>query len=352
MDVGMSLWLPGGELGEYRAMRPQHEIVDTTLEVGAVRYEMLEAMRSWRLTIDGDVPARPVHRGAASDRDAHVRAGPPLRRAARRRSAPTAVGGSGPRSAEAAAAAEHVGKGHFEQAGVVERLDGGRRRAPRVERRAAATATAPGGRAGGAGRGCGGGSASTSTRRCTSVASGSAPTPATSIGAGCGTAAARRACRVAPANRARGRRADPASVHLTCSTRRGGPIDLLGDVQRVADIGRTAGTLVNEGLARWTYRDADGATRSGYGICEYLHQLDAAGRPVVAVVEWCDRPTTKWPAARHGPWAGPWRTSSGSRAVPRASPAPFDLVASRWHAATADPPAGAGRPSTQGAKVA
>ena len=52
---------------------------------------------------------------------------------------------------------------------------------------------------------------------------------------------------------------------------------------RVADIGRAGGTMVNEGLARWTYEDPAGGTRTGYGICEYLHQLDDGGRPVVPV---------------------------------------------------------------------
>ena len=37
-------------------------------------------------------------------------------------------------------------------------------------------------------------------------------------------------------------------------------------------------TIVNEGLARWTYEG-----RTGYGIAEYLHQLDADGRPVVPI---------------------------------------------------------------------
>ena len=45
MDVGMSLWLPGGELGEYRSVREQREMVDTVLQVGDVRYEMLEPLR-------------------------------------------------------------------------------------------------------------------------------------------------------------------------------------------------------------------------------------------------------------------------------------------------------------------
>jgi hypothetical protein len=42
---------------------------------------------------------------------------------------------------------------------------------------------------------------------------------------------------------------------------------------------RPGGTIVNEGLARWTYEG-----RSGYGISEYLHQLDQDCRPVVPIV--------------------------------------------------------------------
>jgi hypothetical protein len=37
-------------------------------------------------------------------------------------------------------------------------------------------------------------------------------------------------------------------------------------------------TIVNEGLARWTYEG-----RTGYGISEYLHQLDSNARPVVPI---------------------------------------------------------------------
>jgi hypothetical protein len=72
-------------------------------------------------------------------------------------------------------------------------------------------------------------------------------------------------------------------VHLEVDDKAGRTHRLRGDVLRVADIGRAGGTMVNEGLARWTYDDGDGSTRTGYGICEYLHQLDEAGRPVVPV---------------------------------------------------------------------
>ena len=37
-------------------------------------------------------------------------------------------------------------------------------------------------------------------------------------------------------------------------------------------------TMLNEGLARWTHEGHE-----GFGIAEYLHQLDAEGRPVVPI---------------------------------------------------------------------
>src|SRR4029077_3675639 len=55
-------------------------------------------------------------------------------------------------------------------------------------------------------------------------------------------------------------------------------LELRGDVRRVAPVvherdGRR--TVINEGLTCWTCED-----RRGWGIAEYLHQLDAGGRPV------------------------------------------------------------------------
>jgi hypothetical protein len=72
-------------------------------------------------------------------------------------------------------------------------------------------------------------------------------------------------------------------VHMQVLDKKDRTYDLRGDVMRVADIGRAGGTMVNEGLARWTYDDPSGPPRVGYGICEYLHQLDDSGRPVVPV---------------------------------------------------------------------
>ena len=54
---------------------------------------------------------------------------------------------------------------------------------------------------------------------------------------------------------------------------------LRADLLRVAPGGGTKnGTVVNEGLARWTY---EGVT--GTGIAEYLHQFDSEGRTRVPI---------------------------------------------------------------------
>src|SRR5207247_2583800 len=69
--------------------------------------------------------------------------------------------------------------------------------------------------------------------------------------------------------------------HVRATDKRGRVHALRGDVLRVAPVAHAVGgrrTLINEGLARWTYEG-----RTGYGIAEYLHQLDADGRPVVPI---------------------------------------------------------------------
>ena len=68
---------------------------------------------------------------------------------------------------------------------------------------------------------------------------------------------------------------------VRATDKRGRVHELHGDLLRVA-VGVSGHgdphTLLNEGLARWTY---EGST--GYGISEYLHQLDDAGLPVVPI---------------------------------------------------------------------
>jgi hypothetical protein len=282
MDVGMSVWLPGGELGEYRSRKEQRTVVDTTLEVGGVTYQMLEPMRVWRLTFDGDVAARPCTPGATSERD--VRVALDLRFDALSPAIGTdGTRRDGPRSPEAAAASGTVGKGHFEQAGVWSgwiEVDGerhvwsqafgnrdrswGPRRwgGPRMWRWFSINVDEAlhfggirlGTEAGDLHRGW-----VWDGTRATSVARWDVSTEL----------------------------ADDALTqqvtHLEVQDKEGRRFRLRGDVQRVADIGAAGGTLVNEGLARWTYEAPEGPPRVGFGICEYLHQLDDAGRPVVAV---------------------------------------------------------------------
>src|SRR5919197_869627 len=50
IDAGLSIWLPGGGLAQYAHAAPVGEMRDSDLEVGSIRYRMLEPMRRWRLT--------------------------------------------------------------------------------------------------------------------------------------------------------------------------------------------------------------------------------------------------------------------------------------------------------------
>jgi hypothetical protein len=302
MDVGMSLWLPGGELGEYRWVKEQREMVDTVLEVGAVRYEMLEALQSWRLTMDGEVQARPCVRG---ERTTHP---VPVTLDVRFDAVTPAIGtdgqpSGGPKSAEAAAAAGTVGKGHLEQAGRWTgflKVDGvrhqwrgahgnrdrswGPRRwgGPKMWRWFSINFSD--------------GNFSDGNFSDGNFSDGSVGEDMHFGGIRLGTDAGdlhrgwvwdgTRATSVAEW-RIKTELADDGVthrvVHLDVVDKKDRIYPLRGDVMRVADIGQAGGTMVNEGLARWTYEDPDRGTRTGYGICEYLHQLDDGGRPVVPV---------------------------------------------------------------------
>ena len=282
MDVGLSLWLPGGDLAEYRAVTEQHEMVDTVLEVGDVRYEMLEPMGAWRLTFDGSAPVRACTRGSVSDHEL------PLRLDLRFDALTPAIGSDGrpsaaPGSAASADAAGTTGKGHFEQAGtwtgwlevdgsrlVWDGALGNRDRswgprhwgAPGMWRWFSINVD-EGLHFGGIRLGTDHGDLHRGWvfdgGRATSVAEWRLRTEVAGDGL------------------------TQEVVHLTVVDKRGREYPLTGHVLRVADIGRMSGTLINEGLTRWTFRDADGATRTGSGIAEYLHQLDGGGGPVVPV---------------------------------------------------------------------
>jgi hypothetical protein len=284
MDVGMSVWLPGGELGEYRWLKEQRTMVDRVLQVGDVRYEMLEATKAWRLTLDGTVAARPCRRGEETTHPV------PVSLDVRFDAVTPAIGtdgqpSGGPKSAEAAAAAGTVGKGHLEQAG---RWTG----SLTVDGTSYVWQDAHGNRDRSWGPRRWGGP---SMWRWFSINVGEA----THFGGiRLGTEAGdlhrgwvwdgQEATSVAEWRVATELADDGVThrvVHLDVLDKAGRTHHLDGEVLRVADIGRAGGTMVNEGLARWSYDGVAGVTPAGtgYGICEYLHQLDEAGRPVVPV---------------------------------------------------------------------
>ena len=113
MDVGLSVWLPGTDLAVAHAIRPQHEMTDSDLAVGGVRYERLAPMRSWRLTADTEATVTDL-RGVRPSRQ--LRLGLDVTFAA----LTPAIGTDGQGRAGAGVSAETartVGKGHLEQAG-------------------------------------------------------------------------------------------------------------------------------------------------------------------------------------------------------------------------------------------
>lgn len=280
MDVAVSAWLPGGGVAEYRSVKEQHEVIDTVLDVGDVRYEMLEAGRSWRITMDGLAPARPCALGSGAAWDGDVR----LALDVRFEADTPAIGtdGGGPKSAEAAEAAGTTAKGHLEQAGrwsgwlavdgvrhewtdghgIRDRSWGPRRwGGPRMWRWFSISTGDS--HFGGIRLGTGAGDLHRGWVWCDGEAASVAEWQVRTELADDGIIQRR--------------------VALHVRDKRGRTHALRGDVLRVADTTQRTGTMVNEGLARWTYAHPDGTPRVGYGICEYLHQLDADGRPVVAV---------------------------------------------------------------------
>jgi hypothetical protein len=282
MDVGLSVWLPDGQLAEYRHVLDQHEMIDTVLAVGGVRYEMLEPMRRWRLVADVVAPARACATGSSAQREVRLEMDlefEALTDAIGTDGTPAGTTGS----AEAAAAAGTTGKGHYEQAGRWRgwlAVDGAR-----VE-----WTDARGNRDGSWGPRRWGGP--TMWRWFSINIGDDLHFGGIRLGTGSGdlhrgwvwregraTSVATWALRTELAPDALTQRV----VHLEVTDKRGRTYRLRGDVLRVADIGRPGGTVINEGLTAWTCTDPDGGVGHGFGIAEYLHQLDEAGRPVVPV---------------------------------------------------------------------
>jgi hypothetical protein len=278
MDAGMSVWLPGGELAQAREVREQHEMTDSDLAVGGVTYERLEAGARWRIT--ADLPSAFVRAldGSGATRSARVRLDVMF-------DALTPMIGADGQGREGSGASAQtrgiVGKGHLEQAGRWSGwIEADGRRQDLGEARGNRDKSWGPRRWGGP-----------RMWRWFSVNLGDdvhfggirIGTDAGDLHRGWvwkdGTATSVREWRV------RTVLADDRTTHTrsdVCAVDKAGrEHELAGTLLRVAPHltpgeGRT--TLVNEGLARFEH---DG--RVGYGIAEYLHQLDRDGHPLVPI---------------------------------------------------------------------
>ena len=267
IDVGLAIWVPGGGLAHLRWVREQREMVERDLEVGPVHYQLIEPLQRWRITADGESTQGPVSMDVEFD------------------ALMPAIGADGQGRSGAgssAATGQTVGKGHLEQAGRwTGWIDIGG-----VRQTLGASAMGNRDKSWGPRRWGG-----PKMWRWFSINI----DPATHFGGiRIGTEAG---------DLHRGwvwQDGEHASIaewdvrteleddgvthkvsHVTALDKAGRKHELRADLLRVepgpAGV-RPSTTIVNEGLARWTY---DG--RTGYGISEYLHQLDADSRPVVAI---------------------------------------------------------------------
>jgi hypothetical protein len=267
IDVGLSIWAPGGGLAAMRHVRAQPEMVDEGLEVGPVTYERLSPLKSWRITANGESTAGPIAMDVTFD------------------ALTPAIGADGQGSegeGSSAATRQSVGKGHLEQAG---RWSGW------IETNGQRAVLGPDAR--------GNRDKSWGPRRW----GGPKMWRWFSINVGDDVHFGGIRIGTEAGDLHRGwvwRDGEPTSVaewrvrseleddgvthkvtHLDVLDKAGRTHELRADLLRV-DPGnkgiRPNGTIVNEGLAKWTYEG-----RTGYGISEYLHQLDGDGRPVVAI---------------------------------------------------------------------
>ncbi|HUQ39609.1 MAG TPA: hypothetical protein VM030_05600 [Acidimicrobiales bacterium] len=278
IDVGLTLWLPGNEVASVRAVREQREMTDDNLEVGGVRYERRVPMKEWHLTAEADAW---ITKAGADQKQGRLA---PIKVDATFAALIPAIGADGQRKeGEGASAATRqiVGKGHLEQAG---RWTGG------IEVDGARydwTDDCRGNRDKSWGPRRWGGP---KMWRWFSVNLGDdvhfggirIGTEAGDLHRGWvwrdGSHASIRDWTVRTEMADDGVTHEVSHVDATDST--GRVHQLRADVLRVHGIppGAASTTVVGEGLAKWS---CDGL--EGYGISEYLHQLDDAGRPVVPV---------------------------------------------------------------------
>jgi hypothetical protein len=278
IDVTLAVWLPDNRIAFVRGTREQKEMCESPLEVGGVRYECLEAGKRWRLSAECE--GRIFHLGTREQQnkeklpvslDLEFEALIPL----------IGVDGQGTSGSGASTATgQSTGKGHLEQAG---RWRGW------VEADGVRQTLGDGAR--------GNRDKSWGPRRwgepkmwrwfsiniSDDVHFGGIRigTDAGDLHRGWvwkdGEQTSLSEWRVRTETRS-----DDVTqkvCFVTAVDKKGREHALRADVLRVFPGGARKGkTVVNEGLARWTY---EGVT--GYGIAEYLHQFDDEGQPLVAI---------------------------------------------------------------------
>jgi hypothetical protein len=275
MDVMLALWLPEGRIAFARAQREQSEMCGPPLEVGGIRYECIEPGKRWRLTADREArifaPGSRERRSTRIAVDLRFEALIPL----------IGVDGQG-KSGDGASVktGEATGKGHLEQSGrwqgFVE-ADGERHVLGSVVRGNRDKSWGP--------RRWGG----PKMWRWFSInISDDVHFGGIRIGTDSGDLhrgwvwkdgeqTSVSEWRVRTQTQADG--VTQKVCFVTAIDKRGRAHELRADVLRVFPGGSRPGqTVVNEGLARWTYEGV-----VGYGIAEYLHQFDEAGVPLVAI---------------------------------------------------------------------
>lgn len=271
IDVGLSVWVPGGGLAAVHGVREQREMIDDGLEVGGVAYERLAPMKEWRLTAAADAA---IDGGTV-----------PIAMDVTFAALTPAIGADGQgREGQGASAATRgtVGKGHLEQAG---RWTGW----IEIDRqRHVLGPDARGNRDKSWGPRRWGGPR---MWRWFSINVGDdVHFGGIRIGTELGDLHRGWVWRDGNASSIREwdvrTELEPDGVthkvtHVRATDKAGRVHELRGDLLRVAGVPHRIGerrTIVNEGLARWTYEG-----RTGFGIAEYLHQLDEQGRPLVAI---------------------------------------------------------------------
>jgi hypothetical protein len=262
IDAGMSVWVPGGGIAHTHQIREQREMIDVGLDVNGVRYERIEPLKEWRLTADVDRVRL----------DATFHALTPA----------IGVDGQGSKGSGASAATgANVGKGHLEQAGRwtgwIE-IDGTRHE----------LVDARGNRDKSWGPRRWGGPKmwrwfSINIDDDTHFGGIRIGTDAGDLHRGWvwenGEAASIREWKVTSELADDG--VTHTATHVHATDKHGRVHELDAEVLRVepgpAGV-RPNTTIVNEGLARWHYEG-----RTGYGISEYLHQLDENAKPVIPI---------------------------------------------------------------------